>query len=167
MKLLKQIKIVLKQIQFLFIENIKIVIGMLITLILNYIILYIDIFDMDFLNMKYIEDLEKELTELKQNLKPESKMETVADKNPDFNYYWVGGILLVISGIIIFNFFNNGGDAECLSSNMLNKLPTEETEGVARFLRTPTPPSPPQGASRYTNAMSPVYEKGIKILHDL
>ena len=71
MKLLKQIKIVLKQIQFLFIENIKIVIGMLITLILNYIILYIDIFDMDFLNMKYIEDLEKELTELKQNLKPE------------------------------------------------------------------------------------------------
>lgn len=170
-----------KELQKIVVQNIKIIIGVCIIIILSLIIFYVDIFDLDLFNKKYIKDLETELLELKQEikqeLKEELKQELTLEKNNDILYYVIGGCIIIIMGICIFYYYNSGnGDiVENVSSNILNRLDVEETEvkytedKVNRrldFATTPTN-SPIKNPNRYTSDLSPIYEKGIKVLKDI
>lgn len=161
------------------IQNIKIIILIFLILILSYITFYIDLFNIDLFNLKYINKLETELLELKTELK---KIDIVEDKNQieiiendnKLNYYYFFGGLILITSVILLFYFNNNDNGGDISSNKFNLNPFEETEvkmtedQITRrlnFLRTPSQ-SPERGLNRYMNSMSPIYEKGLKILED-
>ena len=167
----------MEKIQIIILKNIKTFIITSIILISSYFIFYLDLFDLDLFNKKYIENLENELIELKRetNLKSinEIKSETTI-------YQWISGVALVAGTFLFFYYFYHGGgdNANLLSSpsstNIYNNLPFEETEikysedPVTRrldFTTTPSPSPPPKALERYTNDISPLYEKGIKSLH--
>lgn len=172
-----------KELQKIVVQNIKIIIGVFM-IIISFIIFYVDIFDLDLFNKKYIKDLEIELLELKQEIKQELKEELKQEitlekieKNNNIIYYVLGGCMIIIMGICIFYYYNSGnGDIiENVSSNILNRLDVEETEvkytedKVNRrldYVTTPTN-SPIKNSNRYTSDLSPIYEKGIKVLRDI
>ena len=160
-----------KKLQKIVVQNIKIIIGIFIIIILSLIIFYVDIFDLDLFNKKYIANLETELLELKEEINSEK-----ISKNNHNMYYLIGGTILLIGGLLYFYYFN-GGDNDFMnnSSNILNQLSVEEAkvkyheDKIARrldFLDTPSP-SPPKNIDRYTSNLSPIYEKSIKSLKDI
>lgn len=164
----------IEQLQIIIVKKIKIIIGTFMGLILSYFIFYLDIFDLDLFNKKYITNLETKLLELKE----ETNSEKILESNHNNNiYYLIGGTILLIGGLVVYFYYFNGGDSDFMnnSSNILNQLSFEESEvkyhedKIARrldFLDTPSP-SPSKNLDRYTSNLSPIYEKGIKSLKDI
>ena len=91
----------MEKIQIIIKKNIKMFIITFGILISSYFIFYLDLFDLDLFNKKYIANLETELLELKEEINSEK-----ISKNNHNMYYLIGGTILLIGGLLYFYYFN-------------------------------------------------------------
>lgn len=96
-----------KKLQILLQKNMKIIISIILIISLNYIIFYLDLFNLNFLNKQDIIDLKTELLEEKEDLNFEEKEnlnpEKTQNNNNLYKYLIVASCLALLALIVYYN----------------------------------------------------------------
>lgn len=96
-----------KKLQILLQKNIKIIISIILIISLNYIIFYLDLFNLNFLNKQDIIDLKTELLEEKEDLNFEEKEnlnpEKTQNNNNLYKYLIIASCIALLALIVYYN----------------------------------------------------------------